>query len=351
MKSEIVAVNLDDIDIAQIKKAARIIKDGGLVAFPTETVYGLGADAFNRQAVAKIFAVKNRPLYDPLIVHISDRKDLLILAIDVTDTALKLTEKFWPGPLTLVFKKSGLLPDIVTAGLDTVAIRMPADKIALKLIEESGTPIAAPSANIFGRPSPVTAQHVLEDLDGRIDLIIDGGKTLVGVESTVLDLTQNPPSILRPGGVTMETLKGVIKKIDIYRQDKVLAPGMCQRHYAPKAIVILMEGDSKFQIENIKDLAYEFELQGYTVGILAKEENKYKYNELNVKSFGPGDDLITCAANLYSVLREFDKDGTDIIISESVQEEGLGVAIMDRLRKAAYCKLPGEARDRCFPKF
>lgn len=335
MRTEILRVDHSSIDIGAIRRAAAVIREGGIVAFPTETVYGLGADAFNAKAVARIFEAKNRPLYDPLIVHISDRKDLPLFARDLCSTALKLTEIFWPGPLTLVFKKSGLIPDIVTAGLDTVAIRMPDDRTALKLIEEVGRPIAAPSANLFGRPSPVTAQHVLEDLDGRIDLIIDGGKTAVGVESTVMDLTQNTPSILRPGGITLETLKETVREIDISRDGNILSPGMFQLHYSPKAKVILVEGESKFQIENIKHLAHEFDLQGYAVGILAKEEHKYKYVKFKVKSLGPGDDLAACAANLFSVLREFDNNGTDIIISESVKEGGLGLAIMDRLRKAS----------------
>ena len=332
MITEVIKVNPNNIDLTKIKKAAEVIKEGGLVTFPTETVYGLGADAFNPQAVAKVFEAKNRPLDDPLIVHISEREGLFKLTEYVSDTALRLADKFWPGPLTLVLKRSEIIPDIVTAGLDTVAIRMPADEIALNLIRESKTAIAAPSANLFGRPSPVVAQHVIDDLGGRIDMVIDGGKTLVGLESTVLDLTQDTPCILRPGGVSLERLKETVKEVEIYKQDKILSPGMYPRHYSPKARVILVEGN---QVEKVRNLASRFNLQDTCLGILAKEENKDKYGELNIKLLGPGDDLAFCAANLFSVLREFDKEGVDTIIVEGVKEEGLGLAIMDRLRKAA----------------
>ncbi len=356
MKTKTLEINPEDIDLVKIKIAANTIKKGGLVAFSTETVYGLGADVFNPEAVAKIFEVKRRPLEDPLIVHIADMNDLFKLCVDVPEIAEKLLGKFWPGPLTIVVKRAKNIPDIVTAGLDTVAIRMPANQIALSLIRESRTPIAAPSANLFGRLSPVVAQDVLEDLDERIDLIIDGGKTLIGVESTVLDLTQNTPSVLRPGGVSIERLKEIIKEVAIYKQDKILSPGMYPRHYSPKARVVLVGGNGKIQVEKIKNLAYEFNLQDYSIGIMAKEENKGVYVKffvknigeflpdtrqagvtscgVNVKSLGPENDLTTCATNLFSVLREFDKEDVDIIIVEGVKEEGIGVAIMDRLRKA-----------------
>lgn len=336
MITEIIKVNPDNIDPAKIKKAARVIKEGGLIAFPTETVYGLGADAFNPQACAKIFRAKSRPLDDPLIVHVSKEEDLFKLTQYLSDVALRLVDKFWPGPLTLVLKKSDEIPDIVTAGFDTVAVRMPAHKIALKLIEKSKTPIVAPSANLFGRPSPTSSRHVIDDLDGRIDLVIDGGKTQVGVESTVLDLTQSPPSILRAGGTNIEELKEIIKEVKLFKQkNKILSPGMYPRHYSPRARVILVEGNGEVQIEKIRNMASRFNLQNCCLGILAKEENKDKYGELNIKLLGPGDNPAICAANLFSVLREFDEEGVDTIIVEGVKEEGLGLAIMDRLRKAA----------------
>ena len=336
MKTEIIKVNSNNVDVSRIRKAAKVIKEGGLVAFPTETVYGLGADAFDPRAVAKIFEVKRRPLEDPLIIHISKKEDLFELAINISNTALKLTKRFWPGPLTVVLKKSDIVPDIVTAGLDTVAIRMTSNQIALTLIKEAQTPIAAPSANLFSRPSPTTSQHVLDDLEGKVDLVIDGGRTDIGLESTVLDLTQDTPYILRPGGVSAERLQDVIKTLKLFKsQDKIISPGMYPRHYSPKAKVILVDENDRIGVEKVRKLAYNFNLQGYSVGIIAREENKEKYSEFNVKLLGPGDDLIRCAANLFSVLRDFDRFGVDVIIAESVKEEGLGLAIMDRLRKAA----------------
>ncbi len=336
MRTEIITVNPDNINPVYIKTAAEKIKGGGLVAFPTETVYGLGADAFNTQAIAKIFETKKRPLEDPLIVHIAQKERLHTLAINIPDIVARLTDTFWPGPLTLVLKKAENIPDILTAGLDTVAIRMPANKIALSFIEFCQTPIAAPSANLFGSPSPTCAQHVLDDLTGRIDLIIDGGKTEIGVESTVLDLTHNEPSILRPGGVSIERLNEVIKTvINSSSKNKVLSPGMYPRHYSPRARLILVELEGREQVEKVKNLALEFSHKGQHIGIMAKDENKNRYRPFNVKLLGPGDNLATCAANLFSILREFDRLGVSVIIAEGVKKEGLGLAIMDRLRKAA----------------
>lgn len=347
MKTEIIPVNPDNINPLYIKEAAEKIRDGGIVAFPTETVYGLGADAFNPKAVVKIFEAKERPLEDPLILHIAQREDLYKSTEDIPDIALRLADEFWPGPLTLVLKRSKDIPDIVTGGLDTVAIRVPANKVALSLIKFCQTPIAAPSANLFGRLSPTTAQHVLDDLNEKVDIVIDGGKALVGVESTILDLTQNPPLILRPGGVSMERLNRVIKGVKIYKQDRILSPGMYPHHYSPKAKVIVVEDSADAQVEEVKNLASGFNLQKLSVGILAKEENIKKYNGFNVKSIGEGSDLAICAANLFSVLREFDKEGMDIIIAESVKEEGLGVAIMDRLRRAATTVRRRGGKDGC----
>lgn len=335
MSTEILELNPAKIEPAKIKKAAQIIKEGGLVVFPTETVYGLGADALNPIAVAKIFEAKNRPLNDPLIVHIADREDYFRLSNEVYKITLDLVDEFWPGPLTLVLKKSQHIPPIVTAGLETVAVRMPEHSVALSLIRESQTPIAAPSANIFGRLSPTTAQHVLDDLDGKVDLILDAGKTNVGVESTILDLTQTSFRILRPGGITLEALRTILPDIEPYNGDRILSPGMFARHYSPKAKVILVEENGKVQIDKVRVLASEFAMQGYYFGIMAKEENKDKYQDFNVKVLGSEKNLTICAANLFSVLRDFDKEGVNIIIAEGIREEGLGVAIMDRLRKAA----------------
>jgi L-threonylcarbamoyladenylate synthase len=340
MKTKILEINPKRIDFAKIKIAAEEIKKGNLVAFPTETVYGLGADALNKKAVAKIFQAKGRPFNDPLIAHIADIKELYRLSKQVPPVALKLAKAFWPGPLTLVLKKSELVSDIVTAGLDTVAIRMPDDNIALSLIRESQTPIVAPSANIFGRTSPTNAQHVADDLDGKIEMIIDGGKTKVGVESTVLDITVEPVRVLRAGGISVEKLKEVVGQVKISKELKegFRSPGMLNSHYSPQAKLILVENKGDAQVEEVRRLASEYMAQGFKTGIMAKEENQNRYNKFEVKVIGKGTELEICAANLFAVLRSFDKEGFEIIIAEGLEERDLGLAIMERLRKAAAPK-------------
>lgn len=340
MKTEILEINPKRIDLAKIKIAAEEIKKGNLVAFPTETVYGLGADALNEKAVAKIFQAKGRPFIDPLITHIADIKELYKLSEQVSPVALKLAKVFWPGPLTLVLRKSKLVSDIITAGLDTVAIRMPENNIALSLIREAKTPIVAPSANLFGRISPTTAQHVADDLDGKIEMIIDGGKTKVGVESTVLDITISPVQVLRAGGISLEKLQEVIGQVKISKEleEGFRSPGMLNSHYSPQARLILAEEKGEFQVEEVRRLTIEYKAQGFKVGIMAKEENKDKYRGFEVKVIGKGSELNICATNLFSILRSFDKEGFEIIIAEGVEEQGLGLAIMERLRKAAAHK-------------
>ena len=340
MKTKILEINPKRIDLAKIKIAAEEIKKGNLVAFPTETVYGLGADVLNEKAVAKIFKAKGRPFNDPLIVHIADVKELNRLSKHVPPVALKLAKVFWPGPLTLVLKKSELVSDIITAGLDTVAIRMPADNIALSLIREAQTPIVAPSANIFGRTSPTNAQHVEDDLGGKIEMIIDGGKTKVGVESTVLEITAKPVQMLRAGGVSVEQLKEVIGQVKIGEELErgFRSPGMLNSHYSPRARLILVEEREEAQVREVFRLALEYKVQGFKVGIMAKEENQSKYNGFQVKVIGKGSELNICATNLFSTLRSFDKEGFEIIIAEGLEEQGLGLAIMERLRKAAVPK-------------
>ncbi len=340
MKTKILKINPQKIDLAKIKIAAEEIKKGNLVAFPTETVYGLGADALNEQAITKIFQAKGRPFNDPLITHIADIKELYRLTKQVPPVALKLAKAFWPGPLTLVLKKSELVSDIITAGLDTVAVRMPADNIALSLIREAQTPIVAPSANIFGKISPTSAQHVEDDLDGKIKMIIDGGKTKVGVESTVLDITVKPIQVLRTGGISMEQLKEVIGQVKMSEELErgFRSPGMLNSHYSPRARLILVEEKEKTQVEKVLRLASEYKIHGFKVGIMVKEENQDKYNGFEVKVIGKGSELNICAANLFSILRSFDKEGFEIIITEGLEEQGLGLAIMERLRKAAASK-------------
>lgn len=340
MKTKILKINPKKIDLDKIKIAAEVIKKGNLVAFPTETVYGLGADALNEEAVTKIFQAKKRPFNDPLIVHIADIEELHRLSKQVPSVVLKLAKAFWPGPLTLVLKKSELVLDIITAGLDTVAIRMPANNIALSLIREAKNPIVAPSANLFGRTSPTNAQHVVDDLDGKIEMIIDGGKTKVGVESTVLDITARPVRVLRAGGISVEQLKEVIGQVKIGEELErgFRSPGMLISHYSPYARLILVEDKGEAQVEKARRLASEYKAQGFKVGIMAKEENQNKYNGFEVKVIGKGTELEMCATNLFSTLRSFDKEGFEIIIAEGLEEQGLGLAIMERLRKAAAPK-------------
>ncbi|MCK4240645.1 MAG: threonylcarbamoyl-AMP synthase, partial [Candidatus Atribacteria bacterium] len=310
MKTKILKINPKKINLAKIKIAADEIKKGSLVAFPTETVYGLGADALNEQAVAKIFQAKGRPFDDPLIVHIADIKELNRLSKKIPSVAIKLAKAFWPGPLTLVLKKSELVSDIITADLDTVAVRMPADNIALSLIREAQTPIVAPSANLFGRTSPTNAQHVADDLDSKIEMIIDGGRTKVGVESTVLDITAKPVQVLRAGGISVEQLEKVIGQVKIGEELErgFRSPGMLNSHYSPRAKLILVEEKKGTQVKEIRRLASEYKAQGFKVGIMAKGENQSKYNGFEVKVIGKGTELETCAANLFAVLRSFDKE-------------------------------------------
>ena len=340
MKTEIIKINQNKINLSKINRAAKAIKNGNLVAFPTETVYGLGADVFNEKAISKIFAAKKRPFNDPLIVHIADIKELSLLTDQVSSVALKLAAAFWPGPLTLVIKKSHLVSDLVTSGLDTVAVRMPNNNIALSLIKKANTPIAAPSANLFGRTSPTEAWHVVDDLEGNIEMIIDGGKTSVGVESTVVDTTIMPVQLLRAGGISVEALRKVVEKIKIGEklEKSFRSPGMMDRHYSPKAKLILVDEKGEIQIKEVIRQAMIYRAKGFNVGIMAKEENKKKYEKFEVKVIGKGNELKKCAANLFSVLRDFDKENYDVIIAESLEKYGIGLAIMERLKKASVSK-------------
>jgi len=322
-----------------IARAATVIRAGGLVAFPTETVYGLGADALNEDAVRKIFIAKERPPDDPLIIHIAHAQQLALFARHTPHRVWDLAERFWPGPLTLVLPKTERVPDVTTGGLDTVAVRAPAHPVARSLIERSGVPIAAPSANRFSRPSPTTAQHVLEDLNGRIELILDGGPTPIGVESTVLDLTQDPPMILRPGGVTLEELRGILGEVRLLGSSALEAakrsPGMRYRHYAPRARVLLIErGMAEAVLERLSD---------QRVGVLVQREFPSPLlSPLPPTGVGTGvrviqmpQSLRSYARRLFAVLRELDAQGVDVIVVEKIEERGLGRAIMDRLRRAA----------------
>jgi L-threonylcarbamoyladenylate synthase len=331
-------------DLKQVQTAAEIIKKGGLVAFPTETVYGLGADALNSQAVSDLFTAKNRPTDNPPIIHVENTDGVCTLAENVLPKAATLMKKFWPGPLTLVFNRSMAVPDVVVAGLDTVAIRMPQHNVALALIRESGCPIAAPSANLAGKPSPTSAEHVLKDLNGRIDAVLDAGSTRIGVESTVVDVTVDPPVVLRPGGTPVEELKQVIGEVKLHpfvvaekdlSVEKTQSPGMKHKHYAPKAQLIVVEGDITVVMATIKLLITKYWFQDKRVGVLATAETAWAYEADVVKSLGTRRKKDVIAANLFRLLREFDEENVDVILAESISNEGLGLAVMNRLRKAS----------------
>jgi L-threonylcarbamoyladenylate synthase len=329
-------------DTDTIRRAGGIIRKGGLVAFPTETVYGLGGDALNPESSRKIYAAKGRPSDNPLIVHICRLEDIDLIVSEIPPEAEKLAEAFWPGPLTMILGKSDIVPTSVTGGLDTVAIRMPDHEIALALIRSGGGYIAAPSANTSGRPSPTTAQHVKDDLDGKIDMIIDGGSVGIGVESTIIDLTEDVPMVLRPGFISVDMLRSVIGDV---RMDPGLhgddpsfrpkAPGMKYRHYAPKADLTIVEGSAEHVRAAIDRLACEAVSKGLSCGIIAADEDASSYHTGIVRCAGSRAKEITISQHLFGILREFDDLGVDVIYSESFDTPQIGAAIMNRLIKAA----------------
>lgn len=329
-------------DEEKIKEAAQYIKNGGIVAFPTETVYGLGADALNEEAVKKIFIAKGRPQDNPLIVHVAS-KDLSKYVKEVPEIAQKLMDKFWPGPLTIILNKKDTVPYVTSANLDTIGVRMPDNEVARKLIELSGTAIAAPSANISGRPSPTDIERCIEDLDGRVDCIIGGSKSKIGVESTIVDCTVTPPLVLRPGGITLEMLKEIDSKIEIDKAVmqkpteglKPKAPGMKYRHYAPKAKVRIITGNAKNTVEKIKEMVHYNIEKHKKICILTVEEHKDEYVEGDTIVLGSISDLSTVAKNLFEALRKCDDLGADLVLAEGYEEKGVGVAVMNRLNKAA----------------
>ena len=327
-----------------IEHAAAILRRGGLVAFPTETVYGLGAHALIPSAVRRIFEAKGRPAEDPLIVHIHDVRALAELTVDLPESVTALAARFWPGPLTMVVRRSRAVPAEVTAGLDTVAVRMPAHPIAHALIAAAAIPVAAPSANLFSRPSPTRAAHVLEDLDGRIDLVIDGGSTTVGVESTVLDLTGPAPAVLRPGAVTVEMIRTVLPDVTVLSGSVhppgtgMKSPGLLSRHYSPRAEMTLYEGPTRAVLERIMGDAANRVTRGQRVGVVVADEDDlgpYPAAVRIVRLGGEGDHD-TLALNLYNALRTLDAEGVDAILARTFADEsGLAAAIHDRLRRAA----------------
>jgi L-threonylcarbamoyladenylate synthase len=314
------------METEQIRQAAGMIRRGGVVAFPTETVYGLGADALNPLAVARIFEIKNRPFFDPLIVHIADLNEMSRLVITIPTDAEKLIQRCWPGPLTIVLSKKEEVPDLVTAGLPTVAIRMPSHPMALRLIKEAGCPIAAPSANPFGYVSPTTAEHVRDQLGDRVDLILDGGPCEVGLESTIVSFSEERPRLLRPGGLPLEEIEAIIGRVELGpdEEEKPSSPGRLPRHYAPRTPIVI-DGWEK----NIETY------QNKKTGLLAFRQVPGSFPFSDVEVLSPEGDLREAAVNLFAAIRRLDALNLDVILAEAVPEVGLGRAIMDRLRRAS----------------
>ena len=340
MNTKVIQIDKErDLD-PQLFEAADVIKNGGLVGIPTETVYGLGANALDASASKKIYEAKGRPSDNPLIAHISCMDELPALVSEIPEAGKKLAEKYWPGPLTMVFPKSDVVPYGTTGGLDTVAIRMPSDPIAIRL---AGVPVAAPSANTSGRPSPTKAKHVIEDMDGKIEMIIDGGEVGIGLESTIVDVSGEIPMLLRPGAITIEMLRETLGRVEIdpailgplSADVKPKAPGMKYRHYAPKAEMTLVEGEMENVVSFINREAKAALEAGKSVGIICTEESRSLYEGGILKVIGSREHEETVAHNLFAVLREFDDRQVDCIFSESFSKDRLGQAIMNRLCKAA----------------
>ena len=323
-----------------IRQAAKLIREGGIVAFPTETVYGLGADATNIDALQKIFSAKGRPASDPLIVHVAGIDMLKLVAREIPGRAWDLIAKFWPGPLTLILLKTENIPGIVTSCLDTVAVRMPDNPIALSLITEAGVPLAAPSANTFGRPSSTSAGHVMDDLNGKIDLVLDGGPSNVGLESTILDISCAPPNILRPGGISPEKLEAAVGRVSFLRNrvtDVSKSPGTLKQHYAPRAQILLYEGEDKDRvILAMKDKIFKL-AQNNRIGVMVPFEDLAHFQSMDVilEDMGPLSNLENIAQKLFLMLRQLDKEKVDYIFTLALPRQGLGLAIYDRLYKAA----------------
>ena len=336
----------EQIDKQKLEEAGAIIKAGGLVAFPTETVYGLGGDALNPASSKKIYAAKGRPSDNPLIVHIADMEALPPIVAEIPEQAKRLAEVFWPGPLTMIFRKSDLVPRETTGGLDTVAVRMPVHKVAREFIRAAGGYVAAPSANLSGRPSPTVAKYVAEDMDGRIEMIIDGGDVEIGLESTIVDMTVEEPMILRPGYITKEMLEEVLETVEedctLMRADSgqaPKAPGMKYRHYAPKGDLTIVAGEALKVIDYINEQTTQAAAGGKKVGVIGTDATIGQYHAQVCKSAGNREQDSTIAKELYRILREFDDEKVEVIYSESFSTQGLGQAIMNRLLKAAGHKV------------
>ena len=342
----------DAIDEAATARAGRILKDGGLVAFPTETVYGLGGDALNPESSKKIYAAKGRPSDNPLIVHVCRWEDVAPIVEEIPKEAEKLAAAFWPGPMTMIFNKSSLVPYETTGGLDTVAVRFPSNKIAAAMIRAGGGYIAAPSANKSGRPSPTEALYCKKDLEGEVEMIIDGGQVGIGLESTIIDLTEEKPTILRPGYITKEMLEKVLGEVDVDRTIiapnsgiRPKAPGMKYRHYAPQGDLAIVEGSPEHVVSYINEACGKAKAEGKVTGIICTDETRDRYQADYVYSAGTRSDEETVARQLFKILREFDDDGAQVLFSESFAGGGICMAIMNRLMKAAGQKVINADRE------
>jgi len=339
MRTQVITVDPSEPQPALIQLAAQKILGGGLVAFPTETVYGLGANALDGDAVNRIFTAKGRPSSDPLIVHIYSLDQLNQVAIEIPDLAHRLAEKFWSGPLTIVLQRNEKnIPANISANLPTVAVRMPSHPIALALLRSANVPIAAPSANLFSHPSPTTAQHVLDDLKNRVDIILDGGRVNIGVESTVLDLTRDAPTVLRAGGTTIEDLRLMIPNVVMHaaylsEDESAASPGMMIKHYSPQAKVLLFDGKRESVLRSMVKEARRHR----RAGVLLFDEDEEAFEGLGVRlsRLGSESNLEEIANNLFSAMRELDQKNVDVILVRGVKREGLGLAVWDRLLRAA----------------
>ena len=347
MKTDIIKFKGNTKDKIYLKKISDTLKDGGLVVLPTETVYGLGGNGLNKRACKKIYEAKGRPGDNPLILHIAENSQLDELVAEIPDVAKKCIEKFWPGPLTIIFKRAAIIPDEATGGLDTVAIREPSNEIAHAILKAVDFPVAAPSANLSGRPSPTKVEHVIEDLNGRVDIIVDGGHSVVGIESTVLDVTADPPMILRPGKITLEDLREIDENItidsatiDSKSGEIPKSPGQKYRHYAPRAEAICFGGRLDKVVNEIKKNISEN--KDKKIAVLATDETYEEYKNLDIKllvNLGSREHLEEVASNLFDALRRCDEENVDIIFAEGFELRGMGLSIMNRLLKACSGKV------------
>ncbi|MBF1043944.1 MAG: threonylcarbamoyl-AMP synthase [Peptostreptococcus sp.] len=344
MKTLIKEIDINKPDQDLISLFATMLADGKTVIFPTETVYGLGANALDEDAATKIYQAKGRPSDNPLLVHVADKEDVYDLVENIDDRAKLLMDKFWPGPLTIVFKKKAIIPDRTSGGLDTVAIRMPSDQVARDLIRQAGVPIAAPSANISGRPSPTKPEHIIRDMDGRVDGILVGGPCDYGVESTIIDLSEDLAMVLRPGSITLEMLGEVLGRVDLdpslkNKDDNIRAkaPGMKYKHYSPQAQVYIVKADDlEGFAERVDSLCEDNAKKGLKIGVMTMNYDQHSYQ---AKVFDLGGSDTEVAKNLFDSLISLDREYIDIAYVPYFEERGIGVAIMNRLKKAAAYRI------------